>query len=316
MTAGCERQPCRSLRGLLVMGVLLGIYGCTGWPRRSASSQPAAETTDSSANNSPFQHWFVPSSPQPASIEKGVGPPPEELQSRGIPRFELQVRVLLVRIPKSQRADAERVWTYLREDVLDAELHRRLRENGIRVGLTRREWWDSIRSVLDGVTGRMVQEPAPVRLPPGFPLSLDLDESARDQTLFYLNEDRVLTGRSWPESRNSLRLTATLDSGQRGRLRLEVCPEVKTRSSGFDWIQSLQGAAPSGRATGMLFQEASFYMPLTSDDILLLAPNEKADTFGIIGGAFLTDDTQGVAYDRYIFIRPDFGYDHGNRTSP
>lgn len=286
--------------------MLAAAAGCNAWPKKQSAiepPQPLEERADQS--QSPLANWFAPRSEPSAPASTSVGPPPDELQPTDIPRLDLQLRVLLIRIPKTQRAAAEPLWTYVREDILDAEIHRRLRENGIRVGLSRRDGWQSMRAILDGVTGRLVQEPAPVRLPPGFPLALELDDGPHDQTLFYLNESGVLTGHTWPKSRNSLRLTATLDPSVRGRLRLELVPEVRTRPGGLEWIRTSKGIIQQSRTDGMAFKEAGFYLPLGNEDILMLAPNDKADTYGIIGGAFLTDDTQGVSYDRYILIRPD-----------
>jgi hypothetical protein len=264
-----------------------------------------------------FERWFRPrpASP-PRSTAQDVGPPPTELLRRDLAHVDVQLRVLMVRVPKSQRAAVEPLWAYVREDVLDAEVHRRLRENGIRVGLGRREWWGAMRDLLDQVQGREVREPDPIRLPPGFPLSLDLDESPRDQTLFYVNEEGTLTGQTWPASRNVLRLTGTLDPSIRERLRLDLIPEVRQKAGGLDWIRTPRGFTRQPKSDGRAFRAVAFGVALTNADILVLAPNAKADTYGILGGALLTDEGPDGHYDRIIMFRPDVSYGNGNGSNP
>lgn len=293
------------------------VCGCRLFQPAHDASTGGAGSQPSAASQSGWSLFFSPPAQvdtvKPAPLAGFLAPPPE-LRHTDVPRVDVSIRILMLRVPRTQRKSAEPLWSYAREDILDADVHRRLRENGMRVGVAPREWWDAIRGVLDSLRGRLVSEPEPLHFPPGFPLALELDQAPHDQTLFYINEDGVLTGQTWPASRNVLRLAYALDAAARGRLKLEVVPEVRQRRTGFDWIRTPAGVAQLPRADGMSFRDASFYLSLSTDEILLLAPNANADAFGIIGGAFLTDASQSVAYDRYVLIRPDVEYGNGNDT--
>ena len=237
-----------------------------------------------------------------------VGPPPVDPESGRLPRLDVALRVLQIRVPSDARSKCEPLWTYVREDVLDAEVHRRLRENGIRVGVSRLEWYEQIRGVLSAVPDHSINEPEPLRLPFGFPLGLELDKAPRDQTLFFLNEDNVLVGETWEKSRNQLRISYVLDASRKGRIRLEVMPQVRREKSEIGLGSPETGFSPPSRLEGRTFEQAGFYLGLDADEILVLAPNENATAYGIIGGAFLTEDIDRRGYDRYVLIRPEVSY--------
>ena len=287
--------------------------------REIAQSPPTPAPADSTPSDPTAAPQSTPMSdfgrPSPTSNEpRAVAPgaPPVDPRSSELPRIDVALRVLQVRVPTAKRAATEPIWTYAREDVLDAETHRRLRENGIRVGVARTDWWEGMRTTLDGIEGREVHEIEPLRLPFGFPLGLELDDGPHDQTLFYLNSEGALTGHTWNQSRNFLRVSYTLDPARRGRVRLQIVPEVRQRKPGFDWVRTEGGYAQQPRVDGMAFDQAGFTLPLDPDEVLILAPNDNANAFGIIGGAFLTESTQERGYDRFVLIRPDTRYVDGS----
>ena len=47
-----------------------------------------------------------------------------------------------------------------------------------------------------------------------------------------------------------------------------------------------------------------------TNEFLLVAPGDKADVFGLVGGAFLKQSVDGESYDSYVFVRADVKYDH------
>lgn len=213
-----------------------------------------------------------------------------------------------VLIPSENRKQAGPVWTFTRENILDSELQRRLRENGMRVALARADWWPQIKEAIDRVEGVRVNELDPIRLPPSFPFMLELDNKPHDQTLFFINEDGILEGRTWKESRNVLRLTYGFQSMTAEQIALELVPEVRQRGSGLEWVPTPAGVEQKPQADGMAFTQAGMLLPLGSDQTLMIAPNENAEAYGILGGALLINKIAGINYDRMIFIRPDIHY--------
>jgi hypothetical protein len=45
---------------------------------------------------------------------------------------------------------------------------------------------------------------------------------------------------------------------------------------------------------------------MESGQFLLLAPNDRAEYFGLVGGRFLTEEIDGRRYDSFIFVTLDF----------
>ncbi|MGE3181849.1 MAG: hypothetical protein AB7N71_09475 [Phycisphaerae bacterium] len=223
-------------------------------------------------------------------------------------RVDIVFRVMQVQIPSENRKQAGPLWTFTRENVLDSEVQHRLRENGIRVALARSDWWSKIKEAIDRIEGVRVNELDPIRIPPSFPFLLELDEQPRDQTLFYLNEDGVLDGRTWKQSRNVLRMTYGFQSMTADQIAIEIVPEVRQHSSGLDWVPTPAGVEQKPQAEGMAFAQAGFILPVGTDQTLLIAPNDNAEAYGILGGALLIEQIAGIKHDRMIFIRPDIQY--------
>lgn len=196
------------------------------------------------------------------------------------------------------------MWRQLREDVFDAETQLRLRENGFRVGVGHTDFWSSIREALDAIPDQRVTQTAPVRVPFGFPLSLELDTEPRDQTLFFIGRDGIVSGGSWPASRNVLRVAYGPDPQQVDRVRVIARPEVHQEEEGMRWVRTEEGVWQVPRQRISAFDAAEFTISLRPAEFLLVATSDAAHVFGIIGRAFLTAEVEGVRYRSYLFLRP------------
>ena len=222
-------------------------------------------------------------------------------------RIDTVLRILQVQLPRSARDQTQALWAQLREDAVDSDTQRRLYENGVRVGVGRTERWEDTRATLESIAGRRVRDLPPLRTLPGVPLALELDARARDQTIFYLGRDGILSGETWAASQRVLRVTYTLDTGDPGRVFLSVVPEIRRRS-GSDWAYTESRWTTGPRRDGRAFAAAAFAAPLRSGEFVVVAPGEKADVFGLVGGSFLKDEADGQPYDSYVFVRVDVSH--------
>ncbi len=223
-------------------------------------------------------------------------------------RLDVVLTVLNVQVPRAQRTSADPLWNHLREDVLDGETALRLRRNGLRVGIGNGQWWEAVRATLDAVAGVRSISMEPVRLPPGYPLALEMDTAAREQTLFFVGQDGVLTGETWPQSRNVLRLSYDLNPEHPERIRLAVVPEVRQHLDGWRWAKTDAGMARLPNYAGRAFGAAAILVDLEPGEFLLVAPGEQSDAFGLVGGAFLGGGEGGERYDSYVFLRADVNH--------
>jgi hypothetical protein len=267
----------------------------------------------------PFGPVSFSTRPSPASRAPAPTDPPTAPALVRDPSFErgAQARaltldavltVLHVQVPADRREQVEPLWNHLREDVLGSATALRLRKNGLRVGIGNAEWWDAVKATLDAVEGVRCRNLDPVRLPPDFPLALELDEQPREQTLFYVADDGILTGETWPHSRNVLRVSYELNRLHPERVRLLVVPEVRQRLDGWRWVRGASGVTQEPQYSGRAFAAAAFAADLEPGEFLLVAPSREADVYGIVGGVFLSSAPDPDRYDTYVFLRADVNH--------
>ena len=298
MRAGCRAVPIGRVRGGWVIAAmvvaLLASLGCDlARPRWLGGGDSPDEPGSEQIADADTAFTLLP--PTPAATQQ----PQRPVRSTTV------LSVLHVQIPHERRAAAEKVWNHLREDVLDSELALRLRRNGLRVGFGQAQWWDAIKAALDAIEGHRVSYMDAVRLPPGFPLGLELDTEPRDQTLFLVQPDGILSGDTWPQSRNVLLVTCGPDLQQAELVHLLVYPEVRQRLPGWRWVRTEAGLWQTPKQSGRIFHAASFSVVLGPGEFVLLAPSGDAEVFGLIGGAFLISEEDGRRYDSYVFLRPE-----------
>ncbi|MGE0479924.1 MAG: hypothetical protein AB7Q17_05565 [Phycisphaerae bacterium] len=225
---------------------------------------------------------------------------------------DVRLSVLHVQTPRDHRTRSAKIWAHLQETALDHDTTLRLRRNGLRVGIGRAAWWTAVCAELDAIDGRRVHELPTVKLVPGIPLGFELDESPREQTIFVVEPDGVLSGQTWPDSRNSLSATFRIDAKLADRVHVTIVPEVRQRLSGWRWVRTEAGMMQVPEEGGQQFTAAAFTLPLDPGQFGVIAPTENADLFGLIGSVFLTTEIEGRRYDSYVFVSVDVGTGDGD----
>jgi len=220
------------------------------------------------------------------------------------PRLTYDLAVLHVLIPRQHNGAMEKIWNFLREDALDAETRLRLRQNGLRVGVGHARWWGPLKAAMDAIDDHRVLAATPVRVPVGFPLSLELDFEPREQTLFCVGADGILSGGTWPDSRNVLRVTYGPDPQDAERVLLLATPEVHQQRRGWEWVRTESGLWQVPRQAMESFGASGFAVTLGPGEFVLVAPSENAHVYGLLGRAFLTRECEGRPYSSYVFLRP------------
>ena len=267
-------------------------------PGRPAAAPATTHTT-------PASEFPTADDPLPTLI---VSTPPETRNETAPQRLDVVLTVLHVQVPRAALPQTQTLWSHLREDLFDGATALRLWENGFRVGIGNAEWWDAVHAALDAIDGVQSASPAPVRVPPNFPLAFELDAEPHEQTLFWVPDDGVLTGETWPQSRNVLRVSYELDLQDLERIRLAVVPEVRQNLGGFEWVRREAGLIQQPKFNGRAFGAAGFRADLEPGEFLLVAPNERADVYGLLGRAFLACEQDGQRYDSYVFLRADVNH--------
>ena len=221
------------------------------------------------------------------------------------PRLVYELAVLHVLVPQEQEAAMDKVWNFLREDVLDAETRLRLRQNGLRVGVGHAQDWEPIKAAMDAIDGHRVTFATPLRAPVGHLLGLELDSEPREQTLFYVGRDGILSGSTWRDSRNVLRVTYVPDPHDIENVVLLAVPEVQQRRKGWEWVRTEAGLWQVPRHERRAFDAAAFAVTLCPGEFALVAPSDAPRVYGLLGWAFMTRECEGRRYNSYVFLRPE-----------
>lgn len=294
----------QTARSGLVGFVGLGTAGCQA--TQAVPQTAAVEPPPQTAPNSPET--------QADPLEFALARPltlanPPETRQRRATLLDVSVTLLRVEVPRDQRSALATFWNHVREDTLDLSVRERLQANGLRVGVGQESEWNAVRSALDAVDGVRTVVRDPVRLPPRFPLALELDSAARDQTLFFMASDGVLTGESWPASRNVLRISYDFDQEQPQRLLFLIVPEVRQTQSGWQWTPTPNGLAKQPSYSGRAVAAAGFDVSLAPGEFLVLAPGTEGDVPGMIGRTFFVqEDSEGRVCDSLVFLRADVSH--------
>lgn len=286
MATGSVAQAC--LRALATACALLAPAGC---------SQPGGEPSN----------WtlFAPPQRPAGDVAPPVGAPPApSYEPRANPGV-LVVSALHVRVPEENLQQVEPIWNHMYEQVLDGQTLLTLRQNGIRVAVGHERFWEAVRSVLDAVEGRRVNEYEPLLVPRGYPLLLELDDHPHPQTLFVFDRSGTLSGATLPAGRNRLRLTCALVSREKPRAQVFVVPEVGQRREKAFWLEAGDGAG-GAREKCTTFGACGVSVGLGEGEFLVLAPADARRNDSLVGGAFLTDEIDGNRYHSFIFVRPEF----------
>jgi|GEM_PF-2429072 len=220
------------------------------------------------------------------------------------PRVDLDIVVLHVQVPQREVKTADQLWNHVREDVLDAETSLRLRKNGFRIGVGNERWWAPVRAALEAADDHRMVLSQPVRVPPGLPLALEVDDAPHDQTVFFVGFDGVLSGSTWPQSRNVLSVIYAPDPSDAARTRLYITPEVHQDREGWRLVKTESGVWQVPDQNRFAFDPAAFGISLRADEFVVIAAAENVDAPGLLGRSFLTSLGEGVRYYSYFVLKP------------
>lgn len=297
-----NRTPRTRVGAWLLVASAIGACGC----QLPATALPGgAHSPAAHAARPPLESALL-EADNPLILEPS--PAAQAVRASPATRLNLVLTVLHVQVPRDASDDAATLWNHLREDVFDSGTALRLRQNGLRVGVGRAQWWEPVRAALDAIPGVRSLPLTPLRVPPQYPVAFELDTAPHEQTLFYVADDGVLTGETWPASRNVLRVSYDFDLADSDRVRLAVVPEVRQRLRGWRWVRSEAGLTQEPNYAGRAFGAAAFLAELEPGEFLLVAPGERADVYGLVGRQFLVQQQEGREYDSYVFLRADVNH--------
>lgn len=198
----------------------------------------------------------------------------------------LRIRVYQISMPLGTFSLNDKIWRQLDEDALDSGTSVLLAQNGLRAGVGRLERWSQLAKLVDG-PGTHTQEY--LCLSDGrSAVQITTRPNLPEQTVFYIDRDLELQGRTFARCDNAVRLSmAPLKDTTDMLVQLEplvITGTVEVTRSGPDL-----GITRQSRQQEETFRNLRLQSRVAARDFLVLAPlNPKANAFSV-GTRFLSD---------------------------
>jgi hypothetical protein len=297
----CDAPVAALVAALATLGFLLG--GCAASDGAWLGLFNASESNTRSPYTKPDADDAIAVNLRPQQQKTDELSEAERVRLRQVP-FNL----MLVRVPQQERAQVAPIWNYVRDDTIPSDRRLQLKQNGIRVGVGSMQWWEPVEAAIDAIDGAFSNEPQRWTLPQGYPLNLRLDDEPHEQTLFAIDDDGRLTGGTWAASISGLQLSYMIDPVNPQQAQVSVVPVVLQDQRGYRYIRTAGGLPRVLDATGRVFVESGLQLDMGPGEFLVIAPHETADVAGLLGTQLLTMRDEGLAYDYYVFVRPELSY--------
>jgi hypothetical protein len=217
---------------------------------------------------------------------------------------QIEFDIFQARVPKGMFSESGRIWNHLDEEAIPASTAVLLQRNGLRVGRGRLSSWPPIKALLESEPGIETSQHG-IILNNGLPLTVELDRTLRDQTLFMFRPDGTLGGVTYPDSYNLLRVEYGLSPTEADALLMEVMPEIRQRQTLQPLTISATGELdrPVVEPTRVL-RELAFRMQLSQHDFCVVGPSPTAHQPHLAGTLLLCEQRDGRAHESMYFITP------------
>jgi hypothetical protein len=285
--------PTCCLRVVLLVALAAALSACAAGPTTGPASHGVADAGATGAAGS--------AATDPAA---DLGPAPGNVPTDVIDREDRPtVRVMMVTLPVGTVSGNEKVWRLLNEDALDADTSVLLAQNGLRAAVAPLARWPSVAALIDGpaATSRWLYCQTDGRTP----LLIRTHESIQSQTLFIVDKDTHLEGRTYNDCDNGLRLSMSKQRGT-GDILVQLEPVVQMGTVSYGRL--VQGLSPSSvteprEDTLVGLRIAAQLKPGT---FLLVAPADPKQPY-LVGTRFLANTDKVPATETLLVFIPGAG---------
>lgn len=197
-----------------------------------------------------------------------------------------QVAVYKIKLPQGAFSGNEKIWRMVDEDSLDSQTSLMLAQNGIRAATLAQSHWPTIAKMLQGYSA--FTEQFICRTDSGIAVELMMRPGIEQQSLFYIDRDLNLQGRTFERCDNKFRLIVSHPSGSKNFL-ITIEPIV------------LAGTIQVVRAPGDLtptrdqirreqtFENLRLWADIKPDQALILTPTQMKESPFSVGSRFLAE---------------------------
>jgi hypothetical protein len=215
----------------------------------------------------------------------------------------VRLTIYIVDLPAGTVASDADFWKRVDEQAVGPATAERLAKDGIRCGVAPKSEGKFFSHYFDTEPDRVRKQS--VNGIHAETISLDFTRPEASETLFYLNDQHDLIGRTYDNCENSLSLAFGPTPRLPGSVRMTVCPTVKRvrRTIGYT---AGDGEIDQSKTVAESLYDASFTADVPGDGLLVIAPGPGSKPVTSLGHAFLTRDDKAERREQVIVIVPTF----------
>jgi hypothetical protein len=215
-----------------------------------------------------------------------------------------QLVVYFVELPIGTSEEAGDIWSQLQRPAMDVDDTYMLSDNGLEIGVGRRENWDRFQETL--LNHSAVQySPQTLIGRPGLPLRPRVAEHASPQTLFLVHQDQTLSGWDFPAGEYLLSILFK-PAGPDGQMVITGVPVIRSRVRRAVVVESGENVATHDRPLEYSLNPLAFQMRIPADSFLVIGPSARAQRTSSLGRCFLRRERGGVPVETMLLLVPEF----------
>jgi hypothetical protein len=176
-------------------------------------------------------------------------------------------------------------------------------KNGLRCGIAPKSDWAFFRDLLDQLPNHARK--TTVTKDRVDAMDLDLDNSVRDEDLFFFDSANQLQGRTYQSCRNSLTLSFQPAPRELGSIRMALCPVVTTQRHRLQFTALNQEYESPFEEISRLY-ELNLTANVPENDFLIVSPSRDAIRATSVGGQFLVNNDKVERLEQVLVIVPTF----------
>jgi len=275
--------------------VLILLTGCNNRGNMfTRQTKPAPiPTSEPSAETNPLAY---------ASAEK-LSEMAAVLQQQQVVVLQVNFDILRARVPKGAFSESGKIWNHLDEEAVPAEVSTLLQRNGLRVARGKEDSWQPIQAILD--QEKLETARSNMTMSNGLPLTIELDQRQRDQTLFLYRRDNTLAGVTCPMSGNRLRIEYEIPVTDASAVVVEVMPEIRQQKVLAPVrVNELGQLDRPIEEPGRVLRELAFRMTVSAGEFFVIGPSRTAHQGYLPGSLLLCEQIEGRTFETMYFITP------------
>jgi len=244
-------------------------------------------------------NFFGTAGTQPGIITVAPPRPLTDVNGRPLPTpVYPRVQVLKLNLPVGTFSANSKVWKQLNEDAIDGKTSTLLAQNGLRAATGSQLKWPEIAKLID-VPGASTEERR-CQTDNHSAVEFIMQNQVDSQTVFFVDSDLQLQGRTFDESTNVIRLSMNQPKvGSPITIQLEPVVRLPAPPPPERFAPNIP--QPPNEVT---FTNLRLAVTVEGKDFLVLAPSDtKVDSFSV-GSRFLTDTEKTPATESVLVFVP------------